>query len=152
MGLLAVLLAGGATADWLAPSLRPTLSAAVGRDVDTLLDARSPGARMAGALLTKVKKALSSGTGEKPGLENPTLANRDSKSRSRMIPGRPVSGEAPAGLVNEQIQQLLGPLAGLESQVLSPGVVLGAVLVIALVATAAFASRRLGSRPQAPPT
>ena len=37
------------------------------------------------------------------------------------------------------------------SQVLSPGVVLVAVLVIALVATATFASRRLGSRPQAPP-
>ena len=36
------------------------------------------------------------------------------------------------------------------SDVLSPGVLLGAVLVIALVATATFAARRLGGRPPAP--
>lgn len=119
-GALVLLFAGGATVDWLAPSLKPSLSAAVGRDVATMLESRSPGVRLAGALLTKIKRVLASDAGKKPSLGSSGSPDVDRTTRRRMIPARSHSSDSPPLPVNEDLQQLLGPLAGLESGPLVP--------------------------------
>ena len=121
VGVLALLLAGGVAADWIDPSMRPSLEAAVGRDVNSLLDSRSPGERMAGALLSKVKTVLSFGAGDKPGLRPQTPAGGDLDTRSRNIPPRAGAAEAPGALAGDEIQQLFGPLEGLEGEAIVPG-------------------------------
>ncbi|MEO6715991.1 MAG: PEPxxWA-CTERM sorting domain-containing protein, partial [Novosphingobium sp.] len=101
-----MMLVGGVSADWLALSLRPALAAVGERDVTALLDARSPGARLAGALLIKVKQALA-----------PTAPHNASAARGprrRLIPPRTFPASDTDGLMPEDIVQLLGPLEGLE--------------------------------------
>lgn len=110
MALFATALAGALVALWLAPSLRPALAATVGRDIAALLDARSPGGRIAGVWLTKVKQALAP-LASLRGSDPSARKNR----RSRLIPRRPASSDVPAALAPEDIALLVGPLKALES-------------------------------------
>jgi hypothetical protein len=102
------MLALGVSADWLTPSLRPKLTAAVGRNVDWLLNTRSPGARLSTVFLTKVKSSLTHET-----LGNP--ATISGGPRRRLIPPRTKSEPADTEPVAEDITDLLGPLEKLES-------------------------------------
>ena len=104
-----LMLALGVSADWLAPSLRPALAAAVGRNVDALLDARSPGARLSAAFLTKVRSALVPETPGNPGIKGP------GGPRSRLIPPRTSSDSTTTDPAAEGIADLLGPLERLDS-------------------------------------
>lgn len=111
---IALALSGGV---WLTPSLQTALAAAAGRDVAVLLDARSPGGRLAGALLTKVKKAFAPVAHHRPVVRPHAPKSAGPGRRSRLIarPSGPseVGNKVPVGLTEEDILHALGPIEGI---------------------------------------
>lgn len=121
VGTLAALVVIGVALSQASPSVRAAIvepGQRALRDAEDILAARSPGDRLAGAFLTKVKKALGSDAAGVPGDDSskkPPLV-----TRNRLIPPRNSETGLAQDLIPLDIPGLLAPLDNLGETVPAP--------------------------------